>query len=73
MNKSNQIIGRIKKEHAAGLSKSLDKSKVQLVVEGTIMNAGNGWEQSVSVQIFKAADTGGGSGVASARGGKVTV
>ena len=58
VNKFNQQVGHIKKEHAAGLAKSWDNSTTELVAEGTIVNAGNGWEQSVDV-TFRAANTGG--------------
>lgn len=71
MNKQHKTIGRISRDHAKVLSKSIDsiRAKLQdkgqrLVVVGIIMNEGNGYEQSVQVSYEKVTlvneDNGGG-------------
>ena len=60
MNKQHKTIGRISRDHAKVLSKSIDgiRAKLQakgqrLVVVGIIVNEGNGYEQSVQVSYEK--------------------
>ena len=73
MNKQHKTIGRISRDHAKVLSKSIDgiRAKLQskgqrLVVVGIIVNEGNGYEQSVQVSYEKVTlvneDNGGGGG-----------
>ena len=60
VNKQHKTIGRISRDHAKVLSKSIDgiRAKLQakgqrLVVVGIIVNEGNGYEQSVQVSYEK--------------------
>ena len=76
---NNKLIGRIKKDQSASLAKSWDGTNIKLaskgeklVAVGTIVNSGNGYEQSVQVEYRKVmidgADGGGkvGAGVGGA-------
>ncbi|KAL7535233.1 hypothetical protein ACHAXR_006356 [Thalassiosira sp. AJA248-18] len=65
VNSSNRIVGRIKKEDAASLSQTLERIDAinaklqskgeQLITDGTILDAGNGYTQSVQVEFKKMA------------------
>ena len=79
VNKQHKTIGRISRDHAKVLSKSIDsiRAKLQakgqrLVVVGIIVNEGNGYEQSVQVSYEKVTlvnEDNGGGGKISAKDG----